>query len=96
MTEHPITPPPQPIQPLIEDSHGVLRFKANQIVRHLLDTHPTCDMNKLALMDFSDDDRQQFAQLIGYSLCGYGELSYASDANYAAAEASAIIPPGAG
>jgi hypothetical protein len=75
-----------PIQPLAKDKHGVLRFKANRIVQHLLDTHPACDMNKLACMDFSDDDRQQFAQLIGYSLSGYSELqSYVSDEAYSAA-----------
>ncbi|MBN8489618.1 MAG: hypothetical protein J0M20_18045 [Burkholderiales bacterium] len=74
-----------PIQPL-EEVQGVLRFKANAIVRHLLDTHPTCDMNKLACIGFSDDDRQQFAQLIGYSLSGYSDLrSYVSDEAYSAA-----------
>jgi len=29
--------------------------------------------------DFSQEDREQFAQLIGYSLSGFGELSYVSD-----------------
>ena len=75
-----------PIQPLVKDGHGVLRFKANAIVRHLLDTHPTVDMNTLARGDFTDEDRQQFAQLIGYSLSGYSELrSYVSDEAYSAA-----------
>ena len=79
MTKH-------PIQPLAPNVHGVIRFKANAIVQHLLDTHPTCDMNALARMDFSDDDRQQFAQLIGYSLSGYGELrSYVTDEAYSTA-----------
>jgi hypothetical protein len=68
-----------PIQPLGE-VNGVMRFKANAIVRHLLDTHQTCDMNTLARMTFSDDDRQQFAQLIGYSVSGFGDLSYADPA----------------
>lgn len=75
-----------PIQPLMPDAQGVVRFKENKIVQHLLDTHPTCDMNVLARMDFSDDDRQQFAQLIGYSLNGYSELqSYVDDEAYGAA-----------
>ena len=79
-----------PIQPLANDERGVLRFKANRIVQHLLDTHPACDMNNLATLDFTDDDRQQFAQLIGYSLSGYGELSsYVSDEAYSAAAAMA-------
>ena len=72
-----------PIQPLANDAQGVLRFKANAIVQHLLDTHPACDMNRLACMNFTDDDRQQFAQLIGYSLSGYSELqSYVDDEAY--------------
>jgi len=75
-----------PIQPLAKDAKGVLRFKENAIVRHLLDSHPACDMNRLACMNFSDDDRQQFAQLIGYSLSGYSELqSYVDDEAYGAA-----------
>jgi len=75
-----------PIQPIGEDEKGVLRFKRNSIVCHLLDTHPSCDMNKIASLDFTNDDRQQFAQLIGYSLYGYGELlSYVGDEDYSAA-----------
>jgi hypothetical protein len=42
-------------------------------------------MNHLAEMDFSAEDREQFAQLIGYSLSGFGELDYVSDATYDAA-----------
>jgi len=33
------------------------------------------------MMNFPDDDRMQFAQLIGYSVGGYEELSYVSDAS---------------
>ena len=75
-----------PIQPLSKDERGTVRFKENAIVQHLLDSHPYCDLNKLARMDFTDDDRRQFAQLIGYSLVGYGELSYVDDEAYYEAE----------
>jgi len=51
-------------------------------VRFLLDMGPF-DMNKLAIMDFSREDRIQFAQLIGYSQAGFGELSYVSDEEWA-------------
>jgi hypothetical protein len=63
------------------------RFKANAIVVHLLDVagRNGCDMNTLACMEFSDDDRVQLAQLIGYSLGGFGSLSYVSDEAYARA-----------
>jgi hypothetical protein len=84
--EKPVT---HPIQPLIRDEQGVLRFKRNAIVRYLLDCGPF-DMNHLAMMDFTDKDREQFAQLIGYSLSGFGELSYVSDETYEKAANSAI------
>ena len=76
---------PHPVQPL-EWKSGVLRFKPNKLVRFLLDAGPF-DMNKLALMNFSKADRQQFAQLIGYSLSGYSELPYVTDEAFARAEA---------
>lgn len=70
-----------PIQPLQLDSRGVLRFKPNAIVQYLLDRGPF-DMNHLAMQGFSDPDREQFAQLIGYSHDGFGTLSYATDRVY--------------
>lgn len=78
----------QPIQPLAKDSRGVMRFKENAIVQYLLD-NGGIDMNHLATIPFSKEDRQQFAQLIGYSLSGYGELSYVDDDAYGAAETMA-------
>jgi hypothetical protein len=72
------------IQPLF-DNDGVLRFKSNAIVEYLLD-HGGIDLNDLAEIEFSNDDRQHFAQLIGYSLSGFGELSYVSDIDYITAE----------
>ena len=44
------------------------------------------DMNKIATMSFPREDREHFAQLIGYSLSGFGELSYISEETYATAE----------
>ena len=78
-----------PMQP-IEDAGGFLRFKANAIVQHLLSTHLSCDLNKLSRMDFTDEDRMQFAQLIGYSVGGYADLSYVSDESYEAVEKAAL------
>jgi hypothetical protein len=67
-----------PIQPLEIDSGGVLRFKRNAIVDHVLDAAKRggVDLNSIACGNFSQDDRNQFAQLIGYSVCGFAELSY--------------------
>jgi len=70
-----------PIQPLVKDEAGRNRFKENRIITFLLD-NGGFDMNKLAVMDFSQNDREQFAQLIGYSLDGYGTLSYVTDETY--------------
>lgn len=70
-----------PMQPLVKDQAGVVRFKKNKIVHLLLilaNKHGI-DMNELAVMDFTDEDRMQFAQLIGYSVSGYSDLSYVSD-----------------
>lgn len=81
---------PHPIQPLALDAHGVMRFKANKIVQRLLDfaSERGMGLNEIAGMDFSAEDRQQLAQLIGYSLSGYGELrSYVDDDAYNAAVA---------
>lgn len=69
-----------PIQP-IEETDGVHRFVKNRIVSFLLDNGPH-DMNSLAKMDFTSEEREQFAMLIGYSLSGFGELPYTSDETY--------------
>lgn len=76
-----------PIQPLAKDEHGVLRFKANKLVQHLLDWAQARGhgMNEMAGMNFPQEDWEQFAQLIGYSLSGFAELSYVRDTTYNAA-----------
>jgi hypothetical protein len=99
----PYTTPPaasvhNTMQPLYIAGDGRIRFKANAIVRHLLTSAGKVgvDLNSIAMDDFSDDDRMQLAQLIGYSLGGYGELSYVSDESYNAAVAAAPAPGGDG
>jgi len=67
-----------PIQPMYTDEKGVRRFKSNKIVCFLL-AEGGFDMNKLATLPFSDEDRCQFAQLLGYSRGGFAELPYVSD-----------------
>lgn len=68
-----------PMQPLILDEDGIVRFKHNSVVRFLLDTS-SFDMNKLWRMlgsgIFSIEDMEQFYQLIGYSVSGFGEMSH--------------------
>lgn len=71
-----MTAPKHPMQPVVLDEDGRPRFKKNAIVRHLLD-HGKIDLNQIAELPFSDEDRSQLAQLIGYSTSGFGDLSYA-------------------
>ena len=75
------------MQPLVRDSSGTRRFKQNAIVTFLLDSGPF-EMNDIAEMDFTAEDRVQFAQLIGYSLNGFGELPYVDDTSFMAAKIS--------
>ncbi|OUF20893.1 hypothetical protein AZ039_001571 [Enterobacter kobei] len=80
-----------PMQPLAIDAHGTLRFKENPIVRKLLDyaTEHGYGLNEIALEEFEAEDQMQLAQLIGYSLSGYGTLSYVTDESYDRAAATA-------
>jgi hypothetical protein len=78
-----------PIQPIETDAEGVMRFRSNRIVCDLLDQGPF-DMNTIGRGKYSREDRVQFAQLIGYSLEGFGELSYVSDVDFEAAEAMSV------
>lgn len=80
--------PIQRLQPIITDAYGVKRFRANAIVRYLLDAGPF-NLNDLGLMPFADEDRQQFAQLIGYSISGYGDLPEVSKEACAQADMAA-------
>lgn len=70
-------PPRHPRQPLIVDDTGVVRFKQNRIVYALLNRCRDAGfgLNEIVREGFDADDYDQFMQLIGYSVSGYGELS---------------------
>ena len=70
-----MTTPKHPTQPVIVDSKGVHRFKANAILVHL-STIGMIDMNAIACAGFSIEDQRQLAQLLGYSVSGYRDLDY--------------------
>jgi hypothetical protein len=83
---------PQPMQPVVQDTRGVLRFHKNAIVCTLLDrdtargrVYPDFParsdggLNWTGTQGFSQADEEQFAQLLGYSISGYHELSYVSN-----------------
>lgn len=75
----------QPIQPIYTDARGVVRFHPNKIVQYLLD-NGGLDLNDLARVDFPDVDREQFHQLIGYSVSAWGGLSATTDETRRAVE----------
>ena len=76
-----------PIQPLEKDEKGILRFKKNAIVEFLSKGHH----NELASMDFPQEDFEQLAQLIGYSLSEFSGLSYVNNETVNTAERMAKV-----
>jgi hypothetical protein len=77
-----------PMQPPVWDG-DVIRFKRNTIIDYLFKSGKM-DLNQLACMPFDDEDRMQLAQLLGYSVSGYGELSYVTDKSYEKAAAKVV------
>ena len=49
------------MQTLAYDEKGVLRFKPNAIVQYILDNGGV-DLNKIAFLQFSKEDRQQIGR----------------------------------
>lgn len=80
-----------PMQPIWLDKSGVARFKENQVVRYFLN-EGGLTLNDLAREGdrFTQDDKEQFMQLIGYSVSGFGDLDFVSDETYDKAEAQVI------
>lgn len=83
---------PQPMQPIVL-VECIARFQNNAIVRFLLDWSSSrgMDLNDLSRMNFSDEDRSQFAQLIGYSVSGYGDLEYSLHVDIADARVNELL-----
>ena len=83
---------PHPMQPIGWDGRGVIRFKSNAIIEWLFETE-RIDLNDIAIRaargQFGEADQMQLAQLLGYSVSGYGDLSYASAESVDAADAEA-------
>lgn len=77
-----------PMQPILLDPTGRPRFKKNSAVEYLAEGR----LNEIASRGYSDEDMAQLAQLIGYSVDGFSELSYVSDADYARAVAATTKP----
>lgn len=83
-----------PLQPLVRDEHGVVRFKQNAIIDWLFRTGQL-DLNRIAIevqQQGWQEEAQQLVQLLGYSLSGYGDLSYVTDEAYERAAAQGVDP----
>lgn len=69
-----------PMQPIVMVK-GVARFHENRIVSAFMlaaQTGQKLDLNDIARdRSYTAAERMQFAQLIGYSVSGFGDLSYA-------------------
>lgn len=69
-----------PMQPIVIAPDGVARFQANRIIEDLL-LSGRLNLNDVAIAAargaYSEAEQMQVAQLIGYSVSGFGELSYA-------------------
>lgn len=69
----------------------------NRIVDDLLTraSESGLDMNCIASRAangyYTKDEQMQFAQLIGYSVDGYGSLSYATDLSYQEASETVLV-----
>ncbi|MNI44260.1 hypothetical protein D3C73_986290 [compost metagenome] len=76
------------MQPVGVDKNGHHRFLENRIVRDMLDfaSPRGMDLNDIAVRacrgQYNQAEQRQFAQLIGYSVSGYSELSYVNDASW--------------
>lgn len=79
-----------PIQPLEFADDGILRFKANAIVKHLV-KNQLIDLNELARMRFPRADWEQFNQLMGYSHSGAPVSDEIRDAAWAAFQAGKTV-----
>ena len=75
-----------PMQPVERGDDGIVRFKQNAIIHHLVDS-----LNSLSMMDFSTKDQMHFAQPLGMPVERFAELGFATqemvEAGYSAADA---------
>jgi len=85
---------PHPMQPIEDDGNDVIRFKPNAIVNWMVEQGKAgnkFDLNDIASSPFSREDREQFNQLLGYSVGGFSELSCVRNKTAAAAEKAADV-----
>lgn len=70
---------------IVFDDQGNIRFKANAIVAWLFDTQ-RINLNEIVMHKWPIEDQEEFWQMLGYSVSGYGDLSFARPETVAAAD----------
>lgn len=62
----------QPMQPVLTDDQGIVRFQGNAIIKHMFDKGQF-DLNDLCA-NFSIEDYEQLLQLLNFSVSAYGDM----------------------
>lgn len=79
----------QPMQPIAWDGKGVIRFQDNKVITMLLEAG-VLNLNSIAGQCIEKKipraDQMQFWQMLGYSVSGFGDLSFATKEMVAAAD----------
>jgi hypothetical protein len=78
------------MQPLVIDDQGCIRFKGNAIVERLF-REQLINLNAISGWDVPIEDKEQFWQLLGFSVSGYGDVSFVRDSTYNKADAAAAV-----
>jgi hypothetical protein len=75
-------PPPHPMQPVVLAEDNVIRFRPNRLVQWMLaqgERGERFDINRIVAESqrrgYEPDEIEQFWQLVGYSVSGFGGLS---------------------
>ena len=77
-----------PMQPIVRDADGTLRFRENGIVTWLLH-RGSVSIDEIIALPASDEEREQFFQLLGYGVSGFGDLPFVRRETVRAADARA-------
>lgn len=62
-----VTTPDHPLQPIVTDDHGVIRFKKNHLIDWMVEI---LNLNEIARHQHTQEDYDQLLQLVGYSVSG--------------------------
>lgn len=81
------------MQPIIKDQKGVYRFKRNKVVHWMLEElrKNGVTLNDYQFANFTQEDIDQFYQMIGYSVSGYRDLVGDMVSEQSSADADEVV-----